>query len=150
MFFETLAEQFHNGALLKGMTAFNTAFQELHEENFGWLPTAPKKLSPTAFLQKHLRELMDQQEGLKFPYTQASEKAIKKYMRELKKKAANSDEPIIAAVSELEKFQLKAFDMWLLSDLGIKDHFLHTYFDYNHNDMLLRPYIPEKYLYTDG
>ena len=150
VFFETLAEQFHNGALLKGMTAFNTAFQELHEENFGWLPTAPKKLSPTAFLQKHLRTLMDEHEGLKFPYTQASEKAIKKYMRELKKKAGNSDEPIIADVSNLEKFQLKAFDMWLLSDLGVEDAFLNTYFDYKHKEKLLSTYITEKYVDTDG
>ena len=40
--------------------------------------------------------------------------------------------------------------MWLLSDLGIEDAFLDTYFDYKHKEKLLSTYITEKYVDTDG
>lgn len=150
VFLETLADHFSKGTTLKGMEAFRKDFYERHEENFGWLPTAEKKLSPSAFIQQHLRDLMAQHPGLKFPYTQSSEKKIRKRCRDAQKEAKKTGVTTPVDISDLEKFQLKGDDMWLLEDLDIKDPFLDAYFAYKHKEKLLSTYVTEKYIEADG
>lgn len=170
---EIMAQEFSLGNTLTSMETVHQKFQEEHEENMGWLPTAEKKLSPTKFLQQHLIQLMQQTPALVLPYTDASKENIQAFLKDEKKAAKKegmeikviSHHPIYSLqystaeegkpartvdIRPLEVFQLQACDMWRLSDVNIVDPFLEAYVSYKHREKMLSTYITDKYIEEDG
>lgn len=170
---EIMAQEFALGNTLTSMDTVHSKFQEEHEENMGWLPTAEKRLSPTKFIQQHLIQLMQQHPALLLPYTDASQENIKNFLK-AERKAAKREGVGIQVISHhplyslqfstaeegkpartvdirpMEVFQLQACDTWRLTDLNIVDPFLEAYFAYKHREKMLSTYITEKYIEEDG
>lgn len=148
---ECIAEAWNTGDCINNLDKPLAEFKELHEENMGWLPTAEKKLSPTAFIQQHVRELLAKYPDLELPYTDSSKEKIEERIDAEKKLARQEHrDPRPVDIDDIAKYQVKACDMWLLSDKGIKDPFLEAYTTYKHKEKMLSTYFTLKYLDTDG
>ena len=148
---ECLAEAWANGECINNLDKPLAEFRELHEENMGWLPTAEKKLSPTAFLQQHVRNLLAQHPGLELPYTDSAQEKINERIDEEKKLAKKEGRPMNPVdISDLQKYQVKACDMWRLTDKDIIDPFLTAYTTYKHKEKMLNTYFTLKYVDADG
>lgn len=151
VFIECIAEAWDAGDCINSIDKPLAEFKELHEEYMGWLPTAEKKLSPTAFIQQHVRELLAKHPELELPYTDSSREKIEERLAAEKKLAKKEHrEPLPVEIDDIVKYQVKACDMWLLSDKDIKDPFLEAYTTYKHKEKMLSTYFTLKYLDTDG
>ena len=145
---EKLVETLMSGALASvGIEAAQELFKDEHEYFLGWLNTGVKPLSPTAFIQNHLKNLMKNNPELRFPYTDSATKNVRQLQKDCAKKGTI---PTLEQLEEVEKFQCKGSDMWMLSDLGISDPFLDAYVAYKHNEKMLSTYLSDKYLDGDG
>lgn len=145
---EKLIETLMSGSLASvGMSVAQDLFKEEHEYFLGWLNTGAKPMSPTAFIQNHLKNLMRNNPELRFPYTDSAAKNVRQLQKDCAKKGTI---PSLEELAEVEKFQCKGSDMWMLSDLGISDPFLNAYIAYKHNEKMLSTYLSDKYIDGDG
>ena len=125
-------------------------FQELHEQNRGWLKDY-KPLSQTKFLQEHIRQLRAQYPTLQLKLTDAAKKNINE-LKVAEAKAAKKEkrEQRKVDTSALEVWQVTGKEAWRFKDAGIDDPFLNAYWKFKHAEKMLSTYVTLKYVEDDG
>lgn len=143
-----VAKSYESGDCLKnGLVNIHEGIKEVHEDNFGWLSNAPKKVSAKEFLQTHIRKILNDYPDLELDITESSQKNIKNAIKEEAKLAKKEKRPPQPVDTEpLKVYTITKNDKWRLEDCGIDDPFLNVYFEYQHAQKLLSTYMTDKYI----